>query len=130
MSVVACPEIFIQDLAALLQRFAFRFANEAVLHEAMASVFRDAGHSFAHEHRFDAKNRADFYFEDAGVVVEVKVDGSLSEALRQAARYSAIEQVRGVLLAAATPWGVEPLCELPALHGRAFQMIHLQRRIL
>ena len=127
---ITTAQAFMGQLEGLLQRYAFRFGSEVIVHQAMAGIFIQAGYSFSQEYRFDDKNRADFYFPAEQVVIEVKVDGSLSEALRQCARYSAIEQVSGVLLVAATPWGVETLGELPALHGKHFSMVQLQRRIL
>ena len=60
----------------------------------------------------DANNRADFWLD--GLVIEVKVAGSLADALRQVGRYISLPQVRGVLLATTERWGERPLVARPA----------------
>ncbi|MFA6230924.1 MAG: hypothetical protein WC617_12260 [Rhodanobacter sp.] len=117
-------------IAGLFQRHTFRFANEIILHDALAGLLSEAGYTFVREHRFDSKNRTDFFLPVEGVVIEVKVDGTLSQALRQVSRYSTLEGVCGILLAAATAWGSAPVGDIPELHGRALRMAHLQRRFL
>lgn len=126
----ACMDAHLLALARLFQRHTFRFANETALHDALGTLLTEAGYTFTREHRFDAKNRADFFLSALGVVIEVKVDGTLSHALHQVARYSTLDGVRGVLLVAATAWSGTLVEDLPELHGRAFHMAHLQRRFL
>lgn len=72
-------------LARTLGAYLYRYSSEVKLHEAMAEVLTKAGASFKREHILDARNRADFWLD--GLVIEVKVDGTLSEALRQVDRY-------------------------------------------
>lgn len=120
----------LQALSVLLSRHAFRYSGESKLHDAIATVLTEAGIGFEREYIFDPQNRADFYLPAEGIVIEVKVDGPLSQALHQACRYCALAPVRGVLLAATNPWALHPLDALPELHGRAFRMLHLQRRFL
>jgi hypothetical protein len=98
------------------------------LHEAIAEVLDQAGISFEREHILDAKNRADFWLD--GLVIEVKVDGTLAEALRQVDRYIHLPQVTGVLLASTQRWAEAPLKDRPAWGGKAFQMVRLGRQAL
>jgi len=115
-------------LGRLLGGFRYRYGSEVQLHEVMASVLTTAGHPFEREYRLDARNRADFWID--GLVIEVKVDGSLSAALRQVGRYIALPQVRGVLLASTERWGGDALVDRPAWGGKAFNMIRLGRQAL
>ena len=92
----------LNTLRARLQAAQYLFANEARLHELIAQVLADAGFEFTREHRIDANNRADFWLD--GIVIEVKVDGSLAAASRQCLRYAALPGVRGVLLASTCSW--------------------------
>lgn len=124
------PRMRLQALALLLSRHAFRYASETRLQEAISGVLDDAGFRHEREFRFDRENRADFFLPDDELVIEIKVDGPLSHALHQVCRYCTLPTVRGVLLAATNPWALQPLTALPELHGRAFRMVHLQRRFL
>lgn len=66
-------------LARTVAGFNYRYGSEVQLHEALAEVLTLAGYAFEREYVLDAKNRADFWLD--GLVIEVKVDGALSEAL-------------------------------------------------
>lgn len=115
-------------LARTVGSFNYRYGSEVQLHEALAEVLGLAGYSFEREHVLDAKNRADFWLD--GLVIEVKVDGTLSEALRQVDRYISLSQVRGVLLASTQRWASQPLTDRPAWQGKPFQMVRLGRQSL
>jgi hypothetical protein len=114
--------------ARLLGGYLYRYSSEVKLHEAMAEVLDQAGISFEREHILDAKNRADFWLD--GLVIEVKVDGTLAEALRQVDRYIHLPQVTGVLLASTQRWAEAPLKDRPTWGGKAFQMVRLGRQAL
>lgn len=115
-------------LARTLGAYLYRYSSEVKLHEAMAEVLTKAGASFKREHILDARNRADFWLD--GLVIEVKVDGTLSEALRQVDRYIHLPHVTGVLLASTQRWAAAPLKDRPAWNGKAFQMVRLGRQTL
>jgi hypothetical protein len=117
-------------LARTLGNFLYRYGNEVQLHEAMARVLTDAGHTFVREQILDAKNRADIWFPESRLVIEVKVDGTLAEALRQCGRYQNLPAVNGVLLASTQRWASMPLKERPAWGGKPFHMIRLGRQAL
>ena len=122
------PTLQARNIATLLSRFTYRYSNEIHLHDAIAGVLEQAGHDFEREFVLDAHNRADFYLH--GLVIEVKVDGSLADALRQVGRYSRFDCVSAVLLAGAVPWARSSLPELPQMNGKAFSLVHLPRRFL
>ncbi|HGM7877007.1 TPA: hypothetical protein ACKRQV_001276 [Pseudomonas aeruginosa] len=115
-------------VAHLLGGYLYRYSSEVKLHEAIAEVLDQAGIIFERERILDAKNRADFWVD--GLVIEVKVDGTLSEALRQVDRYIHLPQVTGVLLASTQRWAAAPLKDRPAWGGKAFQMVRLGRQAL
>ncbi|WP_439444469.1 hypothetical protein ABWU93_11495 [Xanthomonas translucens pv. translucens] len=115
-------------LARLLGGFRYRYGSEVQLHEAMASVLAGAGHAFEREYRLDDRNRVDFWLY--GLVIEVKVGGSLSEALHQADRYIHLPAVTGVLLASTARWGETRLAARPTAHGKPLQLVRLSRQAL
>lgn len=119
----------LQSLASLLGKFNYRYGSEVQLHDRLEWVLSHAGHAFAREFVLDAKNRADFRL-DSGLVIEVKVDGSLSEALRQVDRYIHLPQVTGVLLASTARWADQQLVDRPAWGGKPFHLVRLQRQTL
>ena len=115
-------------LANLLGGVRYRYGSEVQLHDVMARLLTEAGHSFEHEYRLDQHNRADFWLD--GLVVEVKIDGSMGDALRQVGRYIGLPQVQGVLLAGTPQWAGAPLLKRPAWQGKPFQMTRLLRQAL
>jgi hypothetical protein len=122
------PTLQLRILETVLRRFSYRYSDEVQLHTAIAQVLTSENLEFAREHRLDAKSRADFWM--AGVLIEVKVDGSLSEALRQVDRYCVYRAVTGVLLATTLRWGDQPLKNKATLRGKPFAMVRLRRQSL
>jgi hypothetical protein len=118
----------LSSLAKLLGGVRYRYGSEVQLHEVMADLLTGAGYEFVREHRLDAKNRADFWLD--GIVIEVKVDGSAGDALRQVDRYISLPQVQGVLLAGTPVWASTPLAKYPAWQDKAFHLTRLQRQAL
>lgn len=115
-------------LANVLGNYLYRYGSEVKLHEALANVLEQAGFSFTREHALDTKNRADFWLD--GIVIEVKVDGSLAAALRQCDRYISLPQVKGVLLASTQRWADTPLVKRPEWGGKPFMIVRLGRQSL
>ncbi len=94
----------IGQVERLFAGYRFRYSSEADLHQKLATVLRDAGIEFEHE-KIDALGRYDFILT-GGVVLEIKVAGSLAEALRQADRYCARPAVNAVLIFSTRAWAV------------------------
>lgn len=101
----AATSLFMERIATVLSRYSFLHANEAQLHDGIAQALTGQSLAFKREH-IDGKNRYDFLCE-AGVVIEVKVDGSASEALRQADRYCESDQVQAVVIATTRAWQLD-----------------------
>lgn len=121
-------QLQLKGIGRLLGGFGYRYGSEVQLHEVLATVLNKAGHAHVREYRLDASNRADFWLD--GLVIEVKVAGSLADALRQVGRYINLPQVRGVLLVTTERWGERPLVARPAWHGKPFNIIRLKRQAL
>ena len=122
-------------LSTLLGGFNYRYGSEVQLHGTLAQVLLEAGHEFVREFQLDQNNRADFWLPlgAGGIVIEVKVDGSIGEALRQVGRYAALERVDGVLLASTCRWARPELQDVPGgggWGGKACAIVHLQRQSL
>lgn len=118
----------LRQVEGLLTTYAYRYGSEVQLHERMAQVLDAAGIPYEREKPLDAKNRADFWLD--GLVIEVKVDGSLDQALAQVGRYIALPDVAGVLLACTRHWAAAPMRNRPTFHGKPFAMAYLRRQAL
>lgn len=116
------------SVVAQLDRYSYRYSSEKKLHEALASILKASGIAFEHEYVLDAKNRADFWID--GIVLEVKVDGSMADALRQVTRYINLPQVEGVILAGTPRWASDPMQDKPEWDNKPFRMTRLVRQSL
>lgn len=115
--------MLLRRLVELLPRFSYRFADEIGLHEGIAQVLSNAGIAFEREHVGGPQDRFDFLIP-VGIVIEVKTKGSLSEALRQIARYAARPDVAAVILVTTRFWGAG--CLPAAIHGKPIHMVKLR----
>lgn len=125
------PRMLMRRVSTLLEGFQYRFANEAQLHQALATVLTGTGIAFEHEKVLSPRDRIDFWLPtDAGaVVIEVKVQGSLAAAMSQVHRYAALDNVAGLVIAATCRWAAMPL-SAPTLHDLPIALVHLQRQCL
>jgi hypothetical protein len=73
-------------ICALLGGYRFACSNEAQLQQAIEELLRQAGYQFMREKHLSRKDKPDF--DVGGVAIEVKVDGSLTDVLRQLSRYA------------------------------------------
>lgn len=122
------PRQVIATLARILSGYAYRFSSEVHLHDAIDATLTANGWAFEREVSGDASNRFDFWC--AGIVIEIKVDGSLSQALRQVDRYAALDGVHGVLLAATPAWARSASTAPCELQGTPIAIAHLSRQSL
>ncbi len=125
----AHPELIIRRARAAAAAFSYRYRSEAHLHDLLDKVLTDAGLEVEREVHLDVHNRVDLMLP-SGVAVEVKVDGTMSEALRQVDRYIGFERVRGVLLVATPRWAASTLRERPKWGGKPFDMVCIRRQAL
>lgn len=114
-------------LARSLGSYSYRYAHEPQLHDRLAEVLTAQPVAFERERSIDAKNRLDFLVA-GGIALEVKVDGSLAQALRQIDRYAALDDVAAVLLATTQRWGDGCVSNRATFHGKPFKMVRLRRQ--
>ena len=117
----------VRSVANRLAGFRWMFGSEDHLQGAIATMLVDAGESVVRENILDRRNRADVVLSD-GVLIEVKVDGSLSAALRQCDRYSALPAVTGIVLASTCIWARRQLVTRPRMGGKPFALAFLPRQ--
>lgn len=112
-------------LQQLLGGHLYRFGDEAGLQAGIEQVLLTAGIEYQREHQIDAHNRFDFVVD--GIVLEVKIKGSLPEAARQCYRYQRLPDVRGVMLLATPSWARTGW--LPEQLGTPLMMVKLRRSL-
>lgn len=130
--------LHLRNLESLLGAYSYRYGSEVQLHATLAQVLVEAGIECVREFQLDQHSRADFWLpmDDGGLVIEVKVCGSIGDAVRQVVRYAGFEQVRGVLLASSCRWALKDQWVLAArrapltLAGKPAAIVHLQRQAL
>lgn len=129
-SVIARSADFeLASIAGELSKYRYRYNSEIQLQDGMQRVLEQAGYQVLREHLLGARRqRSDLWID--GLVVEVKVDGSLAAALRQVSDYMKVEKVRGVILASTERWAATPLQQLPEWGGKPFIMIQVRRQCL
>lgn len=116
------PEGLGQRLAEALLGHRFYCPNEATLQEAIANVFNEARIPFVRECRLSSRDRVDFLVGD-GIAVEVKVDGSLSEVLRQLHRHAQHDDVDQIVLV--TTRAMHKAGMPASLGGKPVSVVHL-----
>lgn len=112
----------IDQIAASLPLFAYRFGNELELHTGIAAALDAAGIPYQREVVASPRDRFDFLCE-GGIVIEAKVRGSASPAMAQCSRYADLQTVTGVVLAVTRFWG--RVIPRSALNGKPFRVVRL-----
>jgi hypothetical protein len=125
----AALDFRVRTVANRLSGFRWMFGSEDALQAAIADVLTEAGEVVSRENILDRRNRADLMLADA-LLVEVKVDGSLSEALRQCDRYSKLPAVKAIVLASTCSWARRALVSRPRMGGKPFALVFLPRQAL
>lgn len=85
-----CAAEVVDVVASVIKRFRMPVGREEFLQAAIAEVLAHALPDLvvAREHRFDSKDRIDFYLPDWRIGMEVKVHGGVSGVMRQLDRYA------------------------------------------
>jgi hypothetical protein len=81
--------------------FRSKLVDEDAIQRGIAEALRVGDYEFEREARLSKTDRLDFLV--GGVAIEVKRNGSLSQLLRQLARYAQHEKVRELLVVTARP---------------------------
>jgi hypothetical protein len=116
------PRLLLERLAGVLSRYSFRYATEVQLHRAIAQVLEREGIAFDRE-AVDGDNRYDFLC--GGIVLEVKMDRSGSEAFRQVDRYCASERVHAVVLVTTKSWSTDATSRT-TVRGKPVVMVRIR----
>lgn len=115
-----------RELISALENKRFRFSSEDDLQKGIAIALTQAGIEFEREKPLSDRDRPDFLI-DASIAVEVKIKGTLAQALRQIARYTEHSQIESVLLVGSPFW----LRDVPAtLNGKPIYSMRLTSSLL
>lgn len=95
-----CAADVVAAVAGIITRYRMPIGNEHGLQAAIADVLQYSlpGLVVLREHRFDSKDRIDFYLPDWLVGIEVKVTGGVSGVMRQLDRYAEHAEVAHLVL--------------------------------
>jgi hypothetical protein len=91
------------EVMSILNGCRFRFNDETDLQDGIALALGKAGIRYEREKILGPLDRPDFLLE-SHIVLEIKIKGSLADALRQINRYTKHEAVRSVLLVGTPSW--------------------------
>ena len=91
-------EQYLNAVVETLAVISFDSHVESDMQRAIADHLHWASIVFGREHRFNARDRVDFFLPDEGIAIECKVSGGSAEMIRQLDRYARQESVRGLIL--------------------------------
>jgi hypothetical protein len=89
--------VTLDAVAGWLSQYRFASASEAMLQQAVSVALSEAGLAFERERSLSHRDRIDFYC-DGKVGIECKIDGSVTEVIRQLLRYAESEEIEGLVL--------------------------------
>jgi hypothetical protein len=109
------------ELSKTITRYRFTFTSEKELQNGIATALIKEKIPHLREFVLNVTDRPDFMLYD-GIVIEVKIKGSLADLLRQATRYAGYDQVTGILVVGTPHW----LSRIPAtLAGKPVRALRL-----
>lgn len=113
----------IERVRTALGAQSYRFTDEAELQEGIAEALAIAGLAFEREAVLSPKDRVDFLLP-GGLVIEVKIDGSISALTRQVFRYTELDVAAAVVVVAS----LARLCKLPEeMNGKPVRVFCVKR---
>ena len=119
----------LERIVAVLANYHFRYTNEKSLQEAIVGALDQAGIANQREVRINPGDVVDIFVpldNGSGLVIEIKVGGSLSDVTRQIHRYLASEIVAGVVLASTR----SRLANIPpVMRGKPVRMVMVGRSL-
>ena len=116
-------QIILRRIVSTLPGYSYSYRDEKQFHDGLATALSGEQIGFNREYVASPQDRFDFLCE-GGVVIEAKIKGSLSEALRQVDRYCARPEVNAVVIVTTRLWGVtRRLKEDAKLHGKPVRMV-------
>lgn len=112
MSVLLDPLHSAHSLSQIFEGVRFRFGSEVDLQNGVEQLLLRSKISFAREKALTAKDRPDFLV-DGGIAIEIKIQGTFAQALRQIDRYTKHESVLSILVIGSPSW----ITRIPAAIG-------------
>jgi hypothetical protein len=113
----------LRRITQVLPDYAYSFGDEKQFHDGLEIALRGNGLPFTREYVAGPQDRFDFFCEN-GVVIEAKIKGSLSEALRQVDRYCQRDDVSAVVIVTTRLWGSTARLKPDAeLHGKPVRLV-------
>jgi acetyl-CoA carboxylase carboxyltransferase component len=112
----------VSALLTALRDARFLCADEAELQAAVARVLDEAKIGYQREVRLSARDRVDFLV-DGGVALELKVQTTSKNLLRQVLRYAEHPIVREIVIGSTTHHGLSMPAEA---HGKPVRCCHLR----
>lgn len=97
------PAVMLKRVREALTSFRFSFVDERELQDGIEKVLANSVGGYKREASLGPADRPDFLLHD-GAAIEVKVDGSLAELLRQVSRYASHDSVRAILVVGTPYW--------------------------
>jgi hypothetical protein len=116
------PEDGAEEVCRLLRLHRFQCSRELELQQAVAMVFTEAKLPFVREKHLSRKDRPDFVVYGS-IAVELKIDGSLTEIMRQVSRYAQQSEIRVVILV--TTRAMHALQMPGEFCGKPVRVVHL-----
>ena len=86
-----------------ISRHRFRFQDEKSLQDGIEIVFSQAHIPYEREKSLSARDRPDFII-DGRIALEVKIKGTLSQALRQVYRYASHSGLSEIIVVGTPAW--------------------------
>lgn len=119
-------KLILRCIKETLPRFSYRLGNEAELHEGIAQVLDGVHMTYQREFIASPQDRYDFLI-DPGIVIEAKVQGSLSRALEQVKRYAKRDEVSAVVLVTTKLWADSEAAKSTTFHDKPIIILRLKR---
>ncbi len=120
------PAIYMSSITQALENKRFRFTCEDDLQQGIAIALQFAGLPYEREVVLSKRDRPDFVV-DQRLAIEIKIKGTLAQALRQISRYSEHPQIEAILLVG-SPWWLRDVP--PVVGGKPVYAMRLTGSLL
>jgi hypothetical protein len=112
----------IKTVCELLRSHRFSCSRELELQQAIGMVLAEAKVPFVREKHLSRKDRPDFLV-DSHIAIEVKIDGSLTDVMRQVSRYAQQPGIEAVIVV--TTRAMQALRMPDEFCGKPVAVVHL-----
>lgn len=111
-----------EEIITVLDQHRFRGMTEEHFQDAIDAILTDSDAEYLREERLSPRDRIDFLVGETGI--EVKINGSPSEIIRQLGRYAASERIATLILASSR---IRLIQDIPTtIHGVPVHAIALR----